>query len=74
MSKLRLRADMYEIKAKLPRLDGLGDQVRYELVALFEAHDQDCTCGIVKGNVLGYVDEGYVIRSDNFVTEACVER
>lgn len=47
---------MYKVKAKLPSIDGLGDQVLDELVELFEAHDQDCTCGIVQGQVLGYVE------------------
>lgn len=48
---------MYEVKAKLPPIDGLGDQVLDELVALYEMHNQDCACGLVQGNVLGYVEQ-----------------
>ena len=51
------RKTMYEIKAMLPPVEGLGDRVIDELVALFEAHYQDCACGIVRGAMIGYVEE-----------------
>ncbi len=48
---------MYEVKATLPAGKGVGDQILDELVALFEAHGQDCTCGLIPGAVVGYVEE-----------------
>jgi hypothetical protein len=48
---------MYEIRATLPTEKGLDDLVLDELVALFESHQQDCTCAVVRGAVLGYVEE-----------------
>ncbi|MBI4672237.1 MAG: hypothetical protein HY741_11310 [Chloroflexi bacterium] len=48
---------MYEVKAKIPSGTEVRDEILDELVGLFEAHGQDCTCGIVQEHVLGYVDE-----------------
>lgn len=48
---------MYEVRAGIPAETALGDQILDELVTLFEVQGQDCTCGIVQGNILGYVDE-----------------
>ena len=47
---------MYEVKAPLLPIEGLGDQILDELVALYEAHQQDCTIGIAQGVTLGYVE------------------
>ena len=48
---------MYELKAILPSIQGLGDRILDELVALYEAHAHDCTVGITNGAILGYVEE-----------------
>ena len=34
----------------------MGDRILDELVALYEAHAQDCTVGIADGAILGYVE------------------
>jgi hypothetical protein len=47
---------MYEIKAAQPSIENSGDIIIDELVALFEAQGQDCTCGIANGAVMGYVE------------------
>ena len=48
---------MYEVKASLFASEGLGERILDELVALYEAHGQDCTIGIANGAILGYVEE-----------------
>jgi hypothetical protein len=53
---------MYEIKATLPSTESVGDHIIDELVALFEAHGQDCTCGIANGAVIGYVEEDMLAK------------
>jgi hypothetical protein len=47
---------MYELKASLLSAEDLGDWILDELVALYEAYEQDCTVGITGGAILGYVE------------------
>ena len=47
---------MNEVKASLSSAEDLGDRILDELVALYEAHKQDCTVGIANGAILGYVE------------------
>jgi hypothetical protein len=53
---------MHEIKVTLPSTEDIGDHSIDELVALFEAHGQDCACGIVNGAVIGYVEEDMLVK------------
>jgi hypothetical protein len=46
---------MYELKAMIDPADSA--RLLDELVLLFEAHDQDCTCGVVGNSVIGYAEE-----------------
>ncbi len=48
---------MYEITAPLPAIEGVGDQILDELIELYEAQGQDCTCGIARGSIIGYVED-----------------
>ncbi|MFN8493668.1 MAG: hypothetical protein U0350_39065 [Caldilineaceae bacterium] len=49
---------MYDLKARINAED--GDQLLDDLVALFEAHHQDCTCGVVGDADIGSVAISYV--------------
>jgi hypothetical protein len=46
---------MYKVKAQIDLTD--ADRILDELVELFEVRDEDCTCGIIRDVVVGYVEE-----------------
>jgi hypothetical protein len=58
---------MYEVKASLKQPEAVREQMLDDLIALFEAHGKDATCGLVQDEVLVFVEEDLLSPITNLI-------